>query len=202
MMNEKAVADLEDAAARNPVIPPHVYDRRNESLKTYLSATNIQRNGSNVSVNPNFNLGPELFQGRFKAVNTELKVVQKFRDPIYESIRRLERCRGLNFTQLRGQRVSTQKQAAKMPISKSAVALNRGPSKLSTSTSPPKSASPVKPALSSAKSAASVRTSESRRGKVTFSQTPAEAREAEGSEVGVAAEADVIARQLWDGPMG
>jgi hypothetical protein len=202
MMNEKAVADLEEAAARNPIIPPHVYDRRNESLKTYLNANYLRANGSNISLNPNLSLGPELFQGRFKAVNTELKVVQRFRDPIGESLRRLQKCRGTNFAQLRGQRASAQKQGAKMPTSKSTTALSsKAPSKLSTSVSPPKSAGLDKPTISSVKSSAQVRSTESRRGKVTFSETPPETREAEEVSEEVIPPADVIARQLWDGPM-
>ena len=209
MMNEKAVAELEDAASRNPIIPPHVYDRRNESLKTYLQSTNLQRSGSSVSLNPHLSLGPELFQGRFKAVNTELKVVQRFRDPIGESVRRLQLCKGSNFTQLRGQRVSPQKQAAaKVPISKSAVSLARGPSKLSTSISPPRSASPVKAVGSGAKSAThsatQLRTGDGRRGKVAFSLAPSEVHEADcAAQDGdqAIAKADAIARQLWEGPM-
>ena len=207
MMNEKAVADLEEAAARNPIIPPHVYDRRNESLKTYLNANYLRRNGSNISLNPNLSLGPELFQGRFKAVNTELKVVQRFRDPIGESLRRLQKCRGTNFSQLRGQRSPPHKQGTKMQTSKSTTALSSkgasGPSKLSTSMSPPKSALSDKPTISSVKSSAQIRSTETRRGKVTFSEAPAETREAEepgGREV--VPTADVIARQLWDGIVG
>lgn len=203
LMNEKAVADLEDAAARNPVIPPHVYDRRNESLKTYLNNTSLPRDGKKeLGVNPNFNLGPELFQGRFKAVNVELKVVQRFRDPIAESVKRMERCKASNFSQLRGKRAATpqQQQPARMPISRSAVNLNRGPSNLATSMSPPKSSSPVKPAITSAKSAANVRSPESRRGKVKFSQTPPELHGPEGEQVeGGKAEADAVARMLWEG---
>ena len=205
MMNEKAVADLEDAAARNPVIPAHVYDRRNESLKTYLSAPSFQRNGSSNGVNPNFNLGPELFQGRFKAVNTELKVVQRFRDPIAESVRRMDKCKPVNFAHLRGKRTSTPQQTTKVPISRSAVNLQRGPSKLATSASPPKSASPVKPAMSTTKSAANVRSAESRRGKVTFSQTPPELHEPErfaGQEERGIAQADAVARVLWESVLG
>ena len=202
MMNEKAVADLEEAAARNPIIPPHVYDRRNESLKTYLNANYLRANGSSISLNPHLSLGPELFQGRFKAVNTELKVVQRFRDPIGESLRRLQKFRGSNFAQERGQRASAEKQRAKMPTSKSTTALSsKVPSKLSTSMSPPKSAGLDKPMISSVKSSAHIRSTESRKGKVTFSEEPPETREAEEVSEEVLPPADVIARQLWDGPM-
>lgn len=211
LMNEKAIAELEDAAARHPAIPAHVYDRRNESLKTFLDAKRVQQAdaGGSKEPNPNFNLGPELFQGRFKAVNIELKVVQRFRDPIAESVRRLERCRGVaGFAQLRGQRAGPSKAAApgaaRMPISRSAVALNRGPSKLSTSSSPPKAGTPAKSAISSAKSAANLssRTAESRRGNVRFSQTPPEMHEVEDGEgEGGKAEADSIAKALWESVM-
>lgn len=142
-------------------------------------------------------LGPEIFQGRFKAVNTELKVVQKFRDPIAESVSRLQKCKGTKFSQLRGQKATSQNQpAAKMSIGKSAVHPGKQPSKLSTSMSPPKSAGPAKPAMSSTKSTTQARGNESRRGKVTFSQIPPETcpnqrTEEEGG-------ADAIARQLWD----
>ena len=199
LINEKIRADMEDAAALQPIIPPHVFDRRNESLKSYLSSTTLSdgRMGQ-ASGAPGFNLGPDLFQGRFKAVNTELKVVQKFRDPIKESLSRLQQCKESKLNQLRAQKTSPQKQAGKVQISKSAVQLSRQTSKLSTSMSPPRSESPVKAATGGRKSSTQIaRPSESRRGKVTFSQAPAETRQHERTEDGLGP--DAIARQLWDG---
>ena len=197
MMNEKAMAEMEDAAARNPIIPPHVYDRRNESLKSYLNIAALGGDGrGGLSSKTGLSLGPELFQGRFKAVNTELKVVQKFRDPIGESVHRLEKCKGTKFAQLRGQRASPQKPAAKVPISRSAASLAKQPSKPSTSTSPPKSASPIKPGTSSVKSTTAVRDTESRRSRVTFAETPPEVREVVRSEENSGP--DAVAKQLWE----
>ena len=201
LMNEKAMAEMEDAAVRNPIIPAHVYDRRNESLKSYLNLAALGGDGrGGLSATTGLSLGPEIFQGRFKAVNTELKVVQRFRDPIGESVTRLVQCRDSKVAQLRAQKISSQKQApAKVPISKSAISLPKQGSKLSTSTSPPRSASPVKPALTNARSSTQVRGSDgssSRRGKVTFSQTPPETREIRRSED--EAGADAIARQMWE----
>nr|OQO25592.1 hypothetical protein B0A51_08185 [Rachicladosporium sp. CCFEE 5018] len=102
MLQEKAIAEME--SLRPPAVPAHVYDRRNESLKSYLNlaaAYTATAEGSNsISGLPmerlaSSTLGPEIFQGRFKAVHTELRVVQKFRDPFAESIARLQRCKGL-----------------------------------------------------------------------------------------------------------
>ena len=197
MLNEKAIAEMEDLAARQPMIPPHVYDRRNESLKSYLNLDRLGGDGrASFSTNTSLNMGQELFQGRFKAVNTEFKVVQRFHEPIRESVSRLKKCKGKQFNQLRAQKSTPQKQVAKMPISKSATSLAKQPSKLSTSMSPPKSASPVKPAMSTAKSSVQIKVSDTRRSKVTFSQTPPETREVERNEEDGGA--DAIARQLWD----
>ncbi|KAK5113348.1 hypothetical protein LTR62_003447 [Meristemomyces frigidus] len=94
MMHDKAVADREAAAERQPLVPHHIYDRRNETLKSYLNLANLRgsdvHRGPPASASP-YSMGPEIFQGRFKAVNTELKIVQKFRDPIAESLERLKR---------------------------------------------------------------------------------------------------------------
>ncbi|KAH9810763.1 auxin-activated signaling pathway [Teratosphaeria destructans] len=155
MMHDKALADREEAAERRPLVPHHIYDRRNETLKSYLNLAHMGGGyqtprvpGHATPTIANLSLGPEIFQGRFKAVNTELRVVQKFRDPIAEAVARLQKCRG---TKLAGgpQRSAGagQKQAAALKPSKSAVSLpapaarsgsSREPSKLSTSTSPPK----------------------------------------------------------------
>jgi hypothetical protein len=129
MLQEKAMAEIHSVVDRNPFIPAHVYDRRNESLKSYLNlaalnnvntpipvatTTNTLANSSNLS------LGPEIFQGRFKAVHTELRVVQKFRDPLAESVARLRACKGSKLSL----RTSPQKlHAAALRTSKSAISL-------------------------------------------------------------------------------
>lgn len=125
------MADIHSVVDRNPFIPAHVYDRRNESLKSYLNLAALNNNNANVPLpavtttntlanSSNLSLGPEIFQGRFKAVHTELRVVQKFRDPLAESVQRLRSCKGSKLS-LRG---SPQKlHAAALRTSKSAVSL-------------------------------------------------------------------------------
>jgi hypothetical protein len=131
MLQEKAMADIHSVVDRNPFIPAHVYDRRNESLKSYLNLAALNNNNANVPLpavtttntlanSSNLSLGPEIFQGRFKAVHTELRVVQKFRDPLAESVARLRSCKGSKLS-LRG---SPQKlHAAALRTSKSAISL-------------------------------------------------------------------------------
>ena len=131
MLQEKAMADIHSVVDRNPFIPAHVYDRRNESLKSYLNLAALNNNNANVPLpavttsntlanSSNLSLGPEIFQGRFKAVHTELRVVQKFRDPLAESVARLRSCKGTKLS-LRG---SPQKlHAAALRTSKSAISL-------------------------------------------------------------------------------
>ncbi|KAM0723748.1 hypothetical protein Q7P37_000738 [Cladosporium fusiforme] len=131
MLQEKAMADIHSAVDRNPFIPAHVYDRRNESLKSYLNLAALNNNNqpvpasNNSSTNAlanssNLSLGPEIFQGRFKAVHTELRVVQKFRDPLAESLARLRSCKGTKLSL----RNSPQKlHAAALRTSKSAISL-------------------------------------------------------------------------------
>ena len=132
MLQEKAMADINSVVDRNPFIPAHVYDRRNESLKSYLNLAALNNNNNaNVPLpavtttntlanSSNLSLGPEIFQGRFKAVHTELRVVQKFRDPFAESVARLRSCKGSKLS-LRG---SPQKlHAAALRTSKSAISL-------------------------------------------------------------------------------
>jgi hypothetical protein len=131
MLQEKAMADIHSVVDRNPFIPAHVYDRRNESLKSYLNLAALNNNNANVPLpavtttntlanSTNLSLGPEIFQGRFKAVHTELRVVQKFRDPLAESVARLRSCKGSKLS-LRG---SPQKlHAAALRTSKSAISL-------------------------------------------------------------------------------
>lgn len=131
MLQEKAMADIHSVVDRNPFIPAHVYDRRNESLKSYLNLAALNNNNANVPLpavtttntlanSSNLSLGPEIFLGRFKAVHTELRVVQKFRDPLAESVARLRSCKGSKLS-LRG---SPQKlHAAALRTSKSAISL-------------------------------------------------------------------------------
>ncbi|GAB7363464.1 hypothetical protein MBLNU230_g3736t1 [Neophaeotheca triangularis] len=105
LQQEKALAELETAQERIPVVPAHVYDRRNESLKSYLNLAVLHshegtspRSGAGppaiLGASGNLSLGPEVFQGRFRAVGTELRVVQTYRDPIGESVARLRDCQG------------------------------------------------------------------------------------------------------------
>jgi hypothetical protein len=131
MLQEKAMADIHSVVDRNPFIPAHVYDRRNESLKSYLNLAALNNNNANVPLpavtttntlanSSNLSLGPEIFQGRFKAVHTELRVVQKFRDPLAESVARLRSCKGSKLSL----RSSPQKlHAASLRTSKSAISL-------------------------------------------------------------------------------
>lgn len=209
MMNEKVIAEKEDAAAFNPIVPPHVFDRRNESLKSYLNLASLGgdgRGGLNATTGlpmGNLAMGPEIFQGRFKAVNTELKVVQRFRDPITESVARLHQVNKAyrDFAKLRNRKATPppQKQDAKVPISKSAISLPKQASKLSSSASPPKSESPVtRSAITSAKSTTQIkRQGSSWRGKVTLSGMAPETREVERDQ-GDAKGADEVARKLWE----
>lgn len=129
MLQEKAMAEIHSVVDRNPFIPAHVYDRRNESLKSYLNLAALNNNNTPIPAatttntlanSSNLSLGPEIFQGRFKAVHTELRVVQKFRDPLAESVARLRACKGSKLSL----RTSPQKlHAAALRTSKSAISL-------------------------------------------------------------------------------
>ncbi|KAK5720825.1 hypothetical protein LTR15_006787 [Elasticomyces elasticus] len=217
MLKDKALADREAAAELKPDFPHHKYDRRNESLKSYLNliALGEKQRGLQVST-VTVPLGPEIFQGRFKAVNVELKVVQQYRDPIAESVRRLRGCEGGKL----GRRTSPQKKkdgSGALKSSKSAVTLPSRikpamqPSKLSTSASPPRMGGQHTPqkaapgAAPMAKSAILVHTAKGeqqrrrpRRGVSFAGAELTETREyerEEEEEVGP----DGIARMLWDG---
>lgn len=216
LMNDKVMAELEDAAARNPVMPGHVYDRRNESLKSWLNLAMLGGDGrGGLSAITGLSTGPEIFEGRFKAVNTELKVVQRFRNPIAESVSRLLQCKDGKVASLRTKHSAERKRAnaaqpppaTSLPISKSSASLPRQPSKLSTSVSPPaqtdgqgggkSSASALTSAKSATQVAAQGQVGESKRSRVTFVQTPAERREMErGLDE---KSADAIARKMWEG---
>lgn len=137
LLQEKALADLETRAesvgGSKPVLPGHVYDRRNESLKSFMSSSE-QHNGSGLS------MGPQIFQGRFRAVNIELRVVQKFRDPVGEAISRLRGCKGSRLNRPTSS-AGLSRSSTGLSMSKSAINLpsaQRG-SALSKSASPPKS---------------------------------------------------------------
>ncbi|GIZ40237.1 hypothetical protein CKM354_000358500 [Cercospora kikuchii] len=136
LLQEKALADLESRAeglgGAKPVLPGHVYDRRNESLKSFMSGAELH-SGSGL------NMGPQIFQGRFRAVNTELRVVQKFRDPVGEAIIRLRGCKGSRLNRPPSAS-GPNRSSTGLSISKSAVSLpsaQRGGG-LSKSASPPK----------------------------------------------------------------
>ncbi|KAI6811556.1 hypothetical protein KC332_g14281 [Hortaea werneckii] len=225
MLHDKALADREAAAERQPLVPHHIYDRRNETLKSYLSLASLAGDGrGGVIPTAGLSMGPEVFQGRFKAVNTELRVVQKFRDPIAEAVGRLKACQGTKLSAK--QQTSPQKKVEGLKASKSAVSLptrqnnRRDGNKFSTSASPPAGpkraetdtrtfANAGKAQIPSAKSAVQIQGATNdprrhpRRG-VSFAGTPPETREAErdrvvsreGEVVGRAPEA--IARSMWD----
>lgn len=143
LLQEKALADLETRAEHKlggtvakPVLPGHVYDRRNESLKSFMSNSE-QASG--------LSMGPQIFQGRFRAVNTELRVVQKFRDPVGEAIARLRSCKGSKLhrpsSSASGTGPGLARASTGLNMSKSAVHLpssQRATGALSKSASPPK----------------------------------------------------------------
>ncbi|KAF2211489.1 hypothetical protein CERZMDRAFT_85290 [Cercospora zeae-maydis SCOH1-5] len=136
LLQEKALADLESRAeglgGAKPVLPGHVYDRRNESLKSFMS-------GAEQHVGSGLSMGPQIFQGRFRAVNTELRVVQKFRDPVGEAIARLRGCKGSRLNRPPSSS-GPNRSSTGLSISKSAVNLPSAQRTggLSKSASPPK----------------------------------------------------------------
>lgn len=238
MLQEKAAADIESAAHRHPIIPAHVYDRRNESLKSYLNLAALGTDGGMQSTlgqqsmrngfapgpaasTTALSLGPEIFQGRFKAIHTELRVVQKFRDPLAESLARLQSCKGTKLSL----RSSPQKQAAALRMSKSAVSLpatkthakrasqppptvapTTSAAKFSTSASPPKTAasagSPVKSALQNSKSSVQIqdqgKTRRTGQRGVSFAGTPPDVRESRDASDEVEDGPAMIAQRLWE----
>lgn len=239
MINEKAIAEKEDKQAWKPIIPAHVYDRRNVSLRSgnAKSSSRLDREYESVretaepggagaardtavsrsasastlanslypggvgqgGINTSFSsqttlmMGPEIFQGRFKAVNTELKVVQRYRDVVGESLGRLGlvakgelrsdfakmRSTGSNKQGASGGGGGSKTAGGKLQVSRSAVSLPLrqhqhqhtavGKSGLSASVSPP--AGTVQgQVLPTAKSSATLHsTSTPGKGKVAFS---------------------------------
>ena len=225
MLHDKALADREAQAERQPIVPHHIYDRRNETLKSYLNLAAI--NGANGRGGPVVPLGPEIFQGRFKAVEKELSVVCKYRDPMAECIERLRKCKGTKLSVADKARPGTASDAgAGLKGSKSAVSLpatgtarkkiatasaadnGASPSsKLDTSASPPgasalaKSDSPVKHALTASMNrgkssdGSAAAARQKPRRGVSFAGEPSDDAERGDGDEGV----DAIVRRLWDG---
>ncbi|KAF7191400.1 hypothetical protein HII31_07423, partial [Pseudocercospora fuligena] len=170
LLQEKALADMESRTDTKPHLPAWQYDRRNESLKSFMSTTTLGSSNRSL-VNNGLGMGPEIFQGRFRAVNTELRVVQKFRDPLGEAIARLKQCKGSKLNQ----RSSPQKpSAAGLASSKSAVQLpaTQKASSLSKSASPPKAAEPLKRAAQSTVSFAAGGERQRAKREVSFAGAP------------------------------
>ncbi|CAK3886255.1 Hypothetical predicted protein [Lecanosticta acicola] len=195
MLQEKAMADMESAADQRPHLPAHVYDRRNESLKSYLHLNNLGegRTGTARTTATPVAMGPDVFQGRFRALNTELRVVQKFRDPIGEAVARLRCCKGSRLNQ----RTAAQQKhaAAGLPTSKSAVSLpaqrTQRAGDLSKSASPPKSAIDLKKNVH----VATAPERQKQRREVSFARAP---QTREYTPSGDELSPDAIARQLWE----
>ncbi|KAK0919025.1 hypothetical protein LTR57_011098 [Friedmanniomyces endolithicus] len=200
MLQDKALADREAAAERQPLVPHHFYDRRNESLKSYLNLMALNRNSSNLNAASDLPLGPEIFQGRFKAVNMELKVVQQFRDPTAEAVKRLQRSRGSKLYHKRG---SPLKLATQLKGSKSAITL---PSRTRPSAVAAVVGGPGNAAISASASTATlpIGTEERRapRRGVSFAGVEPQASRYEGVAEGEDGDQkmgpDAIARMLWD----
>jgi hypothetical protein len=224
MAQEKASADAETAGQRQPSLPVYKYDRRNETLKTYLSSWPTLSGEQKNALTAHYGTarGSAIFQGRFRAVNTELRVVQKYRDPVGESIARLKACKAVKWPHKPQKSAPPSRQSAvALPTSRSSTALPvRQHSTLSKSTSPPLHPSPLKRAMSTTAAAQSQQGSGN--GHVQFAPAPAPAiavgsvgaggeRQKTRREVSFAAappetrefEQDlapgVIASQLWQG---
>lgn len=137
LMQQKALADREDLQSRDlPTLPAWQYDRLNKSLKSSLNPTRLP-----TKDNPKGGLifpGPEAFQGRFRVTNTELRVVQKFRDPIGESIARLRLVKGSKVQQ----RALAQKRPGSIMASNKSMISVPAAQKSSTNANLAKSASP------------------------------------------------------------
>lgn len=145
LMQQKALADREDLQKRDlPALPAWQYDRLNKSLKSSLNPTRLP-----TKDNPRGGLifpGPEAFQGRFRVTNTELRVVQKFRDPIGESLARLRVIKGSKVHQ---RTVSQKKNGPVIPPNRSTISFpstQKGGNNASVakSASPPYISSPLK----------------------------------------------------------
>ncbi|KAK4506763.1 hypothetical protein PRZ48_000496 [Zasmidium cellare] len=197
MLQEKAMADIESQADQKPHLPAHVYDRRNESLKSYLNMAPL---GEGRISHTGTTMGPDVFQGRFRALNTELKVVQKFRDPIGEAVARLKGCKGSALNKRSSPQKGQQGPVASgLPSSKSAISLPvhraQKASDLSKSASPPNGASPLKRGTSTSQVQSQGAERQKQRREVSFRAQP-ETREFERAVEELPP--DVIARQLWE----
>ncbi|KAF2857099.1 hypothetical protein K470DRAFT_261133 [Piedraia hortae CBS 480.64] len=121
MLQDKALADLEEAAERQPSLPFHVFDRRNETLKSHKSQSAL---GGDISSArrclSSVSFGAEMFQGRFKAINAELAMVEQFHNPIVDSVQRL---RNSKFSRLGRTKSLANRQAEVMETSRSAIHL-------------------------------------------------------------------------------
>ena len=108
LQNDRIMSEMLGDTDGRPtsMFPGHVFDRRNETLKSYRNLAALGGDGrGGLSATTGLPHGPEIFQGRFKAVNTELAVVQRFRDPIAEAMARLERCsKPVRLPQLRARK--------------------------------------------------------------------------------------------------
>ncbi|KAF2169833.1 hypothetical protein M409DRAFT_52326 [Zasmidium cellare ATCC 36951] len=197
MLQEKAMADIESQADQKPHLPAHVYDRRNESLKSYLNMAPL---GEGRIPHTGLTMGPDVFQGRFRALNTELRVVQKFRDPIGEAVARLKGCRGSALNKRSSPQKSQQGPVPSgLPSSKSAISLPvhraQKASDLAKSASPPNAAGPLKRGTSTSQVQSQGAERQKQRREVSFRAQP-ETREFERSVEELPP--DVIARQLWE----
>lgn len=199
LMQQKALADREDMQKREiPTLPAWQYDRLNKSLKSSLTPTRLP-----TKDNPKGGLifpGPEAFQGRFRVTNTELRVVQKFRDPIGESLARLRLVRGSKVQQ----RALAQKKAGSAvppnrttisfpPAQKTASSAN-----VAKSASPPYVKSPLKRAATGGdQSVASLGYGRQRpKTQLDLARAPSQMRDSDGVEERQSIEAAI--HTLWD----
>lgn len=199
LMQQKALADREDMQKRDqPVLPAWQYDRLNKSLKSSLNATRIP-----TKDNPNGGLifpGPEAFQGRFRVTNTELRVVQKFRDPIGESLARLRLVKGSKVQQ----RALAQKKAGPVvPPNRNTISFPPAQkassnANLAKSASPPYISSPLKRASTNGEqSVGSLGQGRQRpKSQLDLARAPPQPRDSEGVEERQPIEA--IIHHLWD----
>ncbi|SMR52025.1 unnamed protein product [Zymoseptoria tritici ST99CH_3D1] len=203
LLQDKALADREAAHdIQKPYLPAWQYDRLNKSLRSTFSLHN------KATYIYSANVGPEIFQGRFRAVNTELRVVQKFRDPIGEATARLRSCKGSKLQQSRAAAPQKKSGGPVVPPGRNTIsfpaaaagsaAQAQRTSHLSKSSSPPHHQS--SPLAAGAHNASAVRVGGEiprHRREVSFAQTPPQSRQVgEGGQKELSP--DVIARQLWD----
>lgn len=198
-MQQKALADREDMQQRDlPVLPAWQYDRLNKSLKSSLNPTRLP-----TKDNPKGGLvfpGPEAFQGRFRVTNTELRVVQKFRDPIGESLARLRLVKGSKVQQ---RALAQKKTGSSMPGHRSTISVpsaqkGSNNANMAKSASPPYVNSPLKRAgTSGEQTVATLGNSRQRpKSQLDLARAPPQMRDFERADEKKANE-DVL-RALWD----